>query len=81
MAAAEVPGSRLTGRLLGLFRGLLVNSFLDHFERDSLVRALKEVVAWKVPDPNMAPDEEQAMWRLVEHETTREGVALRRPRR
>jgi aminoglycoside phosphotransferase (APT) family kinase protein len=70
MAAGEVPAGRLTGRLLGAFRGLLVNSFLDHFERDSLVGALKEVVAWKVRDPHMAPNEQQAMWRLVKKETT-----------
>jgi hypothetical protein len=72
MAAAEVPGGRLKGRLLGSFRGLLVRSFLDHFERDSLVGALKEAVAWKVRDPHMAPNEQQAMWRLVEQETIRD---------
>jgi tRNA A-37 threonylcarbamoyl transferase component Bud32 len=69
MAAAELPGSRLKGRLLGSFRGQLVDSFLGHFERRPLVLALNEVVAWKVQDPNMAPGEQRAMWRLVEQET------------
>jgi aminoglycoside phosphotransferase (APT) family kinase protein len=72
MAAAEVPGGRLKGRLLGSFRGLLVNSFLDHFERGPLVRALQEVVAWKVHDPHMAAAEQQAMRRIVEQETRKD---------
>jgi aminoglycoside phosphotransferase (APT) family kinase protein len=73
MAAAEVPGGGLKGRLLGSFRGLLVNSFLNHFERGPVVQALKDVVAWKVHDPHMAPGEQQAMWRLVEQETRKGG--------
>jgi hypothetical protein len=72
MAAAEVPGGGLKGRTLGSFRGLLVNSFLNHFERGPLVGSLKEVVAWKVRDPHMAPGEQQAMWRLVELETSQD---------
>jgi tRNA A-37 threonylcarbamoyl transferase component Bud32 len=70
MAAGQVPGG-VGGRLLGSFRGLLVNSFIDHFDRAAIVRTLREVVAWKVGDPHMSPREQDAMWRLVTKEEAR----------
>jgi aminoglycoside phosphotransferase (APT) family kinase protein len=66
MAAGEIPGGGLKTRVLGAFRSLLVNSFVERFDRATIAGCLKEVVAWKVRDPNMSEKEQQAMWRVVE---------------
>jgi aminoglycoside phosphotransferase (APT) family kinase protein len=65
MESGEVPGG-MVGKVLGLFRSLLVNGFLSRFDREKLRASLREVVAWKVQDPNMSPAEQRHMWRLVE---------------
>ncbi len=65
MEAGEVPGG-VIGRVLGLFRSLLVNGFLSRFDREKLRGSLRDVVAWKVRDPNMSAAEQRGMWRVVE---------------
>lgn len=66
MAAGEVPTGRLIGAVLGRARTALVSSYLRSFDLDPVRQSLREVVAWKVSDPHMAPAEQARMWRLVE---------------
>jgi aminoglycoside phosphotransferase (APT) family kinase protein len=66
MAAGTIPGGRVRAGILGWGRTLLVNGFLGRFDRSELTRQLRQVVEWKVKDPNMSADEVATMWRLVE---------------
>ena len=68
MTAGEVPTSRVIGAVLGRARALLVKGFLDNVELDldQLKNKLREVVGYKVRDPNMSESEQRAMWRMVE---------------
>lgn len=69
MAAGEVPSNnRVIATVLSGARGLLIKGFLDTMGRDlDLVKhKLREVVDFKVRDPNMSPAEQDAMWRVVE---------------
>ena len=68
MANGEVPGNALVGTVLGWGRAWLISGFLADAEQepDELKQKLREVVAFKVRDPNMSPAEQQAMWRMVE---------------
>jgi len=68
MAAGEVPSNRVIGAVLGRARSVLIRGFLDNVEPDlDLVKQkLREVVGYKVHDPNMQPAEQRAMWRVVE---------------
>jgi aminoglycoside phosphotransferase (APT) family kinase protein len=66
MAAGEVPTGRIKGALLGRARSLLVDSFLGQVELADAKQHLRQVVRWKVQDPHMSPNEQQAMWRVVQ---------------
>lgn len=66
MSAGAIPGGGVKATVLGWGRPLLVNRFLTHFDRNLVARQLRAVVAWKVTDPNMSPQEVRAMWRVVE---------------
>ena len=68
MTAGEVSSSRVVNAVLGRARGLLVNGFLADVEldMDRLRHMLREVVGYKVRDPNMSESEQRAMWRMVE---------------
>jgi aminoglycoside phosphotransferase (APT) family kinase protein len=66
MAAGQIPGSAVMAKLMGWGRALLVNGFLDQFDRTEIGRRLREVVTWKVRDPHMSQAEVAGMWSLVE---------------
>jgi aminoglycoside phosphotransferase (APT) family kinase protein len=68
MAAGEIPSNPVLAKVLGLARSVLVNGFLANVEPDlQLVKAkLREVVGFKVRDPNMSEAEQRAMWKVVE---------------
>lgn len=66
MSAGEIPGGRVIAKLLGWGRALLVNGFVGHFDRGQVARRLREVVEWKVKDPNMSEREIRGMWHVVE---------------
>lgn len=68
MEAGEIPSNPLIGAVLGRGRAVLINGFLGHLEMDldSVKGKLREVVDFKVRDPNMSPGEQRAMWRVVE---------------
>ena len=68
MAAAEAPTSKFIGAVLGWGRSVLVNGFLAEVVPgpDVVKDRLREVVGFKVRDPNMSVAEQQAMWRVVE---------------
>lgn len=66
MAAGEIPGGGVKGKLLGLGRNLLVNTFLSHFDRAEIASHIRELVTWKVQDAHMSDTEIATMWRLVE---------------
>jgi aminoglycoside phosphotransferase (APT) family kinase protein len=68
MAAGEIPSNRVVSAVLGWGRGMLIKGFLAHAELDGelLRHKLREVVAFKVRDPNISPAEQRAMWRVVE---------------
>ena len=66
MAAGQIPGAALMAKLMGWGRALLVNGFVDEFDRREVARRLREVVTWKVRDPHMSEAEIAGMWKLVE---------------
>ena len=66
LASGEIPEKGFRATVLGQGRALFVNSFLRHFDRDSLRRHLGDVVAWKVTDANMSDGECRAMRALVD---------------
>jgi hypothetical protein len=66
MSAGEIPGGRVTAKVLGWGRALLVNGFVGRFDKGQAARQLREVVEWKVKDPHMSEREIRAMWRVVE---------------
>ncbi len=65
MQAGEIPGGAI-GRFYGLFRSLLINSFLATFDVEEIRAPLRDMVAWKVQDPHMSTVEQRRMWDLVE---------------
>jgi aminoglycoside phosphotransferase (APT) family kinase protein len=60
----EIPGGAI-GKVLGLFRSLLTNSFLAKFDIEQMHAVLRDVVTWKVKDRNMSDEEQRRMWELV----------------
>jgi len=68
MAAGEMPLNRVIATVLGWARSVLLNGFLANVEPDvDHVKAmLRDVVAFKVKDPNINEREQRAMWRVVE---------------
>jgi aminoglycoside phosphotransferase (APT) family kinase protein len=71
MAAGQIPGNPVVGRLLAFGRALLVNGFLSDFDRDQVARRLRGVVEWKVKDPHMSAAEVAGMWKVVEQAEAR----------
>jgi aminoglycoside phosphotransferase (APT) family kinase protein len=74
LAAGQIPGNRVAAYVLGLGRTLLVNGFVSRFDRPSVASQLREIVSWKVQDPNMSQLEIANMWRLVQHEERKLGL-------
>ncbi len=68
MAAGEIPSNPIIGAILGRARAVLIKGFLDTVatDLDLVKRKLREVVDFKVRDPNMSEAEQRAMWRIVE---------------
>ncbi len=66
MSAGEIPGGSMKVKLLGWGRTLLVNGFMDRFDRKQITTQLRPAVEWKAKDPHMSPKEIEAMWHLVE---------------
>ena len=66
MAAGEIPDAGLRGTIMGYGRSLLVNSFLASADLPAVEACLRDVVEWKVKDPNMSAAEQRGMWRVVE---------------
>jgi aminoglycoside phosphotransferase (APT) family kinase protein len=66
MAAGQIPRSKVEATLLGWGRALLVNGFVNRFDRGEVGRRLREIVTWKVTDAHMSPEEVAGMWRVVE---------------
>jgi aminoglycoside phosphotransferase (APT) family kinase protein len=68
MEAGEIPSNPVIGAVLGRGRAMLINGFLGHLDvdLDAVKGKLREVVDFKVRDPNMSLGEQQAMWRVVE---------------
>jgi hypothetical protein len=68
MVAGEIPANRVVATVAGWGRAQLVKGFLDTvgLDQDLLTDKLREVVGFKVQDPNMSPAEQRAMWQVVE---------------
>jgi aminoglycoside phosphotransferase (APT) family kinase protein len=71
MAAGQIPGDGVLARVMGWGRALLVNGFVNQFDRREVGRRLREVVTWKVRDPHMSQAEVAGMWKLVERAEAR----------
>jgi len=65
MSAGTIPGGPLVRRALGLGRAQLLGSFLSGADRAAVTPHLRDIVAWKVQDPNMSPEEVESMWRVA----------------
>jgi aminoglycoside phosphotransferase (APT) family kinase protein len=66
LSAGEIPGGGVKARVLGWGRSLMVNGFISRFDQNEVAFQLRPVVEWKVKDPHMSADENQAMWKVVE---------------
>jgi Phosphotransferase enzyme family len=66
MAAGEIPKAGVMGSIMGRGRSLLINSFLSQADLVAVKACIRDVVDWKVRDPNMSPAEQRGMWRVVE---------------
>jgi aminoglycoside phosphotransferase (APT) family kinase protein len=70
MAAGQIPVDGVMAKVMGTVmrwgRALLVNGFVDQFDRREVGRRLRDVVTWKVRDPHMSEAEVAGMWKLVE---------------
>ncbi len=71
MAAGEVPANGVRAKLMGWGRALLVNGFVDQFDRREVGRRLREVVKFKEQDPHMSAAEVAGMWKVVERAEAR----------
>jgi aminoglycoside phosphotransferase (APT) family kinase protein len=71
MSAGEIPGEGIKPKVLGWGRALLVNAFTAKFDLEPVVQAMRDVVAWKVRDPNMSAREIAAMWSIAERAEAR----------
>jgi tRNA A-37 threonylcarbamoyl transferase component Bud32 len=71
MTAAQIPGGPVQAAMGRALRGIFVRSFLDHFDRESIRRALPAVGEWKCRDRNMRSAEMAAMRRLITRQTNR----------
>jgi len=65
LAAGEIPAGRLRAAVMGRFRALFVRLFLRGFDLAAIAPSVRATVEWKVHDPNMSPDEQAGMWRVV----------------
>lgn len=72
MASAEIPGSQLRARVLGLGRSVLVGAFLGSVDRPAAVARLRAAAEWKALDQNMHASEIDRMRRLVDREAARQ---------
>ena len=72
MGAGQIPGPKVKVALLGWGRALLVNGFVSHFDRAAVTGRLRDIVTWKVQDPNMSEAENAGMWKLVEESEARQ---------
>jgi aminoglycoside phosphotransferase (APT) family kinase protein len=68
MAGGEIQSNRVIAAVHGWGRAALINGFLANVGPDLELakHMLREVVGFKVTDPNMSPAEQRAMWRVVE---------------
>jgi aminoglycoside phosphotransferase (APT) family kinase protein len=68
MAAGQVPSNPVMRLVEGRARAVLINAFLAGFgsELDDFKHRLREVVAFKVQDPNMSAAEQRGMWTVVD---------------
>jgi aminoglycoside phosphotransferase (APT) family kinase protein len=71
IAAGEVPGRGMLATVLGWGRALLVNGFVDQFDRREVGRHLRAVVEYKEKDQNMSAAEIARMWKIVERVESR----------
>lgn len=65
-SCADIPGPRGKAELLGVFRRLLVATFIRRAGRRAAAADLRAVAEWKAADQNMRPSEVEAMRRFVE---------------
>jgi aminoglycoside phosphotransferase (APT) family kinase protein len=71
LASGEVPYGRVRATVLGLGRAFFIKAFLRNCDLAAARAQLREVVTWKVADPNMSEVERQAMWALANREGVR----------
>jgi aminoglycoside phosphotransferase (APT) family kinase protein len=65
LAAGAIPAGRLRAAVMGRFRARFVRLFLRSFDLAEIGPHLRDVVEWKVRDPNMSAAEQAGMWRVV----------------
>jgi aminoglycoside phosphotransferase (APT) family kinase protein len=71
MAAGQIPAGAVMAKLMAWGRALLVNGFVNQFDRQEVGLRLREVVTWKVQDPHMSETEVASMWKVVERAEAR----------
>jgi aminoglycoside phosphotransferase (APT) family kinase protein len=67
-SAAQPPGNRFERRLISAGRGLFMNSFLRHFDRDALRKHVRAAADHRIRDRNMTDVERERMERFAQDE-------------
>jgi aminoglycoside phosphotransferase (APT) family kinase protein len=75
VASADPSDEGLLARLASPVQGLVVRWFLDELDRDAIVPFLRLVADTRASDRNMRRSEIDAMYRIVEREERRLGLA------
>lgn len=65
IASGEIPVGGIHGRVMGMFRSMLVSSFLRGVDADGARRALGPAVEWKLTDAHLSKGEQAQMRALV----------------
>ncbi len=65
IASGAIPGGRIEQKILGWGRALLLHGFLGGRDRSALRPRILEVAERKTSDPNLSPEEIEAMWKIA----------------
>lgn len=75
IASADTSEEGLVARLAGPVKGLVARRFVDELDRDAIVPYLRAVADERARDRNTRASEKVAMYRIVDREERRLGLA------
>jgi aminoglycoside phosphotransferase (APT) family kinase protein len=73
VAAGEMPAGRVQATVSRWARAVLINGLLAQVDRAAVSAELRDVVEWKVKDPNMSTAEQEVMWAMAREHAPSQG--------